>query len=215
VGRGNRRSRGAQITALAACLIGLAVAGCGGADKPDIERGTPKDVSEGQNNVRTEVEKALTQAKPDSPDHTVLLLWKRTQQRLDALSADLYDPKVVNTIGFPALQGALNQQRSVYATYSPRITDRETAKGGDILTVTATTRFENDEDTDEITATFVLRRSKGDWLIIYDTLLEDGLAAFARLGAEGAAAQKKADARARDLTNRFRALSRDVVSDGN
>lgn len=167
--------------------------------------------------VRTEVEQALGRTKPSVPDHTVLSLWRRAQQRLYVAATDLYDRRVVDAVGVRALQGGLDQQRSVFLTYSPRITARETTPEGEILTVTAGTRYADDDSVEEITGTYLLRRSEGRWVIFYDTLTEDGLYIYAQLNspAQGSdeKSKKQAAADGRKLAERFRLVSQGAAAD--
>jgi hypothetical protein len=211
--RGNRRARVARLTALALCVAGV-VAGCGATDKPDLERSAPLETADAQIAVRRDIDTALRRVKPNTPEHTVLILWKRANQRLSGVAAGAYDSRVIDALGFRAVQSGLDQQRSVFQAFSPRVTARESTPEGLVLSLTAVSRLPERKDTiREFATTYLLRRTAGRWAIVYDTVLEDGLAAYAKVAAAAPGAddedKKKADAEAMAITERFRALSRD------
>ena len=187
--------------------IALVLTGCGG--KPDLQqkdsRAAPSATAAAPDTEKSAAatQRALKAAATDSPEATVLTLWRRMQQRLVQLAQPEYSRRVVNSLGEAAVQGGLREQQAFFSTSTPRIASRERTEIGEALTVRALLT-----DGRTIDHSYVVRRESGGWRIIYDSVLEDGLAAYGRRNAEFSSAGRRAvEAAGIAIAERYRLLS--------
>jgi hypothetical protein len=108
-----------------------------------------------------------------SPERTLfeLLFWAQWGSAPNVVAA--YTPEVVRAVGVANLSGAYGQQRATLLSSLPRITSVVTTSFGVAVTVELLRR-----NTTPAPQSFTLRRVGGRWRVVYDTLLENGLAAY-------------------------------------
>ena len=190
-----------------AVLAAIVATGCGGAGKPDIERGETADLVAAQTAARERLDAATRAAKPGTPEHTLLVFWKSAHQRLYVPAAQVYDERVRNGLGVRVITGGLDMQRDTFRYSSPRVAAREGTGGSRSLTV----QLEGGGAEREVT--YLMRRRGTRWQIVYDTVLDDGLFEYGRLRVRvgvGGKTQKDADAAGRALVERYRLLTPSV-----
>lgn len=108
-----------------------------------------------------------------SPERTLLELffWAQWGSAPNVVAA--YAPQIVRAVGADNLSGAYGQQRAALLASLPRITNTVATRFGVIVTVELLRR-----NTAAARQSFTLRRVGGRWRVVFDTLLEDGIAAY-------------------------------------
>lgn len=84
-----------------------------------------------------------------------------------------YAPRIVSALSPEDLSGAYASKRASMLATRPRIVNSVTTSAGTTLTVDALRRNASPER-----LTFTLQRSDGRWQIVYDSVLEEGIAAY-------------------------------------
>jgi len=109
---------------------------------------------------------------PGSPGRTLfeLFFWAQWGSAPNIVAA--YDPAVVRAVGVDDLTGAYALRRASLLASQPRITNTVSTSFGATVTVELLRRNEVPDR-----QSFTLRRIGGRWRVVYDTLLEDGIAA--------------------------------------
>lgn len=100
-----------------------------------------------------------------------LFFWAQWGSAPNVVAA--YPPEVARAVGADILSGAYAQQRVTLLSSLPRITSTVKTAFGVVVTVELLRR-----NAVPARQSFTLRRVEGRWLVVYDTLLEDGIAAY-------------------------------------
>lgn len=172
-------------TASAAILAALCVlaAGCGGDDGSPVA--APKEVVSRSDISRAgRTKPAARLQRPESPEATVLLLWRYVQVGTFPLAPSLYHPRVAQRLTASRMVSAFRRQRTAFVGTKPRVLERERTELGELVRVQL-----SQPGSQPAEESFLLRRTGGRWLIIYDTVLAAALAVDA---------QAKVQARERD-----------------
>lgn len=93
---------------------------------------------------------------------------------------DPYDPAVVRSLGVRPLTGAFSLLRTQLADAQPRVISTARRNGLAFVAVELASK-ENEPQRES----FLLRRVRGDWKIVFDTLLERGLKSWGEFRAAG------------------------------
>jgi hypothetical protein len=191
-----------------ACALGISllVGACEGAGKPDLER-TITTVPAREANAKRAVDRALKNTNARAPRATIFMLWRRMQQGVTPLASNLYAQRVQEGLGLPAVQGGLLAQTSFFDGYAPRVSHSEPTSLGPLLTVVATAPAQQ-----PVHASYLLVREGSEWRITFDTVLEQGLDAYARWNARQStdpSRRARADAQGAALAERYRLLTRE------
>jgi hypothetical protein len=117
--------------------------------------------------------KDLGSARAGSASERVLQLWYWGQWGSIPNVIATYDPAVVESVGAADIAGAYSQQRSFLATTRPELVDETEQQDIRLVTVRARRR-----DAPPQSFAFNLRRTDGEWHVIFDTLLESALATY-------------------------------------
>ena len=116
---------------------------------------------------------AVRRAPEDSPARTLLELffWAQWGSAPNIVAA--YLPAVVRALGAEDLAGAYGAERASLLSSRPRIANTVRKRFGVVVTVELLRR-------NELPArhSFTLRRVGGRWRVAFDTLLEEGIAAY-------------------------------------
>ena len=135
----------------------------------------------------------------------MLAMWRRMRQRVVPLAVRWYHQDVADELGLPAVEGGLREQLGFYAGFRPGRLSSERTELGTLVTTKA-----SGAKGETIDAAYLVRRSGREWRIVYDTVLEDGLAAYARrVAGFGTSRESKqqAEAAAAALSERYRLLA--------
>ena len=198
----------------AAAVLVLVPVGC---DRND-EQGDSRMVRTGNQDVERRADGSLERSPPPltiaevrrerrgSPRAAVmeLLFWAQWGSAPNVVGA--YDPRVLATVGASRVVGALAYLREQLVASQPRIT--ETLRRGSVVFLAVELARQGAPPQTE---SFSLRRVRGDWKIVFDTLLERGLNTYASFrhpgrspdGSPDAAAQRAGDRAAQRYRNAF------------
>jgi hypothetical protein len=127
------------------------------------------------------------------------------QQGVPQLAIVAYDPRVLARLGLPAMEGGLRAQQRFFQSSVPTIRGSERTAAGLLAVVSVQPRSVAPDQT------FLFRRVGRTWVILFDTVLEQGLDAYARVSTpfQGTKAktERLAAARAAALAERYRLLT--------
>lgn len=115
----------------------------------------------------------VAKSREGSASRTVMRLWYFAQWGSPANVLDAYKPEVIRRLGIQNVASAYSSMRASLVAARPRIVSEVKARSGTVVTMRALRR--NAEPTRH---SFTLERGPGGrWQIVFDTLLEDALAA--------------------------------------
>ena len=159
------RSRARRATAATALLAAL-VAGCNGAG--DDEKSSKKADTTAAGAARGE--SAL--ARRGSPGAAVLALWDYLQIGAVPAAVLSYDPSVRRAVGVADLAGALSDQEAEVRLHRPRVVSARRTPAGTLVVLEAKGPERR------LKYSYFLRRTRGEWRVVYDSLLHSGLKAY-------------------------------------
>jgi hypothetical protein len=113
-----------------------------------------------------------------SPAEAVIELWYWAQWGSLPNVVAAYDPVVVDRLGAGDIASAYSMQRQSLIASKPRILEEVRGREGTAVSVEALRR-----NASPTRYSFTLRESDGEWLVVFDTLLESGIAAWAQFDA--------------------------------
>lgn len=173
-------------------FVAAALAGCTKAENP-----TPNSDETSSSGELVEPGKA----KAGSPERAVLTLVRYLQLNSSSVALDAYHPRVLAEFGEETVAEALSsQQGGVIKSVSKPM--REGTRKGVLVTLQSTVKGQ-----EPIRYAFILRNTGGRWKIIYDTILEAGLASTGQSrAADSGAKEDEAAAAARRATRRYRGV---------
>ena len=123
----------------------------------------------------------LTRFRAGSPQQTVMTLWFYGQWGDTPAVYEMYDAVVRHSVTPSAIMAAYSDQRSFMLASLPRITSVSTTSLGTLVTVELLTATANPQP-----ASYLLERSGKQWVVLYDTFLEQAIAAYAQSEAQEA-----------------------------
>jgi hypothetical protein len=111
-----------------------------------------------------------TRLPPTSePEGTPVRVLRYVQVGSEAAAATLYHPRAVQTVGLDRLTRSLALRRPTLSGADLRVSLRDQTTAGPLIGVAAS------GPGGDVEYSFVLRRSRGRWLVIYDSLVGDAL----------------------------------------
>jgi hypothetical protein len=115
----------------------------------------------------------IDDAPGGSAARAVMRLWFWAQWGSLPNVVAAYDPEVVERVGSEDIASTYTLNRSTYISSRPRIVDVSTGRRGTVVHVEALRRNAPPQR-----SSFTLRRRDGYWYVVFDTVLEQGLAAW-------------------------------------
>ena len=116
----------------------------------------------------------VAQERKGTPAEAVMKLWFWAQWGSSPNIIASYHPAVVRRLGSADIAGAYAMKRASMLQTRPRFVDVSKAASGDVVVTLEGLQV----NTPPQPYSFTLRRVAGQWMVIFDTLLEDGLAAY-------------------------------------
>jgi hypothetical protein len=147
----------------------------------------------------------LRRTENRSPSEAVMELWYWAQWGSLPNVVAAYDPAVVARLGADDIASAYSMQRQSLVASTPRIIEEVRGREGTVVSVEVLRR-----NASPTRYSFTLRDTSGDWLIVFDTLLESGIAAWAQFDAMPDPDARSAPARAKRAGIRAAHQYRDV-----
>lgn len=108
-----------------------------------------------------------------SASQAALLLWYWGQWGSAPSIVSSYAPEIVRAVGADAIAGAYAQDRASLVAMRPRVIEESATRAGTVVILEGARRNELPNR-----YSFTLRRRDGRWQVVYDSLLEAGLAAY-------------------------------------
>ncbi len=148
-------------------VMAVLVAGCGGDTRqPDPPSGTAAA------RVAPLTPGDIDRQREGSAERTVLELWFWAQWGSVPSVVALYDPEVLEEVGYELVAGGYAFRRSALLDSRPRIAYTQRTDGGTVVGV--------DPGAGKAQESFLLHRVNGDWKVVFDTVLERGLDEYIR-----------------------------------
>jgi hypothetical protein len=185
IAAGRRRRVPAWLKVLIVAIALLAV--CGGAvyAGSKLDDGSSESADRATTSERSRPEGSLAEvpglmrlrdvrkARSGSASEKVLELWYWAQWGSIPNIIATYDPTVVSEVGASDLAGAYSLQRSYLAAARPELVDESESDGFAFVTLRALRADDKPQSLG-----FTLRRTGGEWRVVFDTLLESALATY-------------------------------------
>jgi hypothetical protein len=163
-------------------LLSLVGSGCGG--------GSAKQQSASELPVPLTLADVNKQ-RSDSPARTVFHLWFWAQWGGPVNVLDAYAPSVTRRVGALKIADAYARLRPTVLAARPRVVAQERNRDGSVTVAVLAVLAGPARKLNE---SFTLRKQGGRWLVVYDTLLADGLSTDAQLVVDGSGSRSPSPA---------------------